>query len=134
VANDPYVYPGLNVLRNRSGVRDARITVARSIEVAERPILGTYDSRHLQTVHHHIFGDVYPWAGEIRTVAIAKGDLFVLPEHIEPYLSDVLERAFDEIQQLLTEESHRGWRLQHVAQPAKEERRTHPVPRQPRRP
>ncbi len=98
MAVDPYVYPGTETLRNRYGLRDAGelarreavITTARTIELGARPLPGGYDLAHLRAVHRHIFADVYAWAGELRTVAIAKGDLFALPEHIEPYLSGVL--------------------------------------------
>jgi cell filamentation protein len=42
----------------------------------------------LQATHRYIFGELYPWAGELRTVQIAKGgNLFALPEHIGPYLA-----------------------------------------------
>jgi fido (protein-threonine AMPylation protein) len=83
VALDPYVYPGTSTLRNRYGVRDptelARRETAASIvrlaELAARPIPGAYDLAHLQAFHRRIFGDVYDWAGEIRTVAIAKGTI-----------------------------------------------------------
>jgi len=95
---DPYVYPGTSTLRNRYGLRDADqlalreavITTARTIELGARPLTGGYDLPHLQAFHRHIFGDVYAWAGQLRTVPIAKGDLFALPEHIDPYLSSVL--------------------------------------------
>jgi cell filamentation protein len=98
VPEDPYVYPGTSVLRNRFGEpdagelarREAAATTVRIAELTERPIPGDYDLSHLQAFQRHIFGDVYEWAGGIRTVAIAKGDLFALPEHIEPYLADVL--------------------------------------------
>ena len=98
MAQDPYVYPGTTTLRNRYGVRDPaelarRETAASTVRLAElaaRPIPGTYDLSHLQAFHHRIFGDVYEWAGEIRTVAIAKDDLFALPEHIASYLGGML--------------------------------------------
>jgi cell filamentation protein len=98
VARDPYVYPGTHTLRNRYGVRDpaalsrleATFTAGRLAELGERPIAGVYDLAHLQALHRHVFGDVYAWAGEIRSVAIAKGDLFALPEHIASYLGGVL--------------------------------------------
>jgi cell filamentation protein len=100
VADDPYVYPGTNTLRNRWGVRDAAeltrreaaITAARLAELAERPTPGNFDLAHLQAFHRRIFGDVYEWAGQIRTVSIAKDDLFALPQHIEPYLGGVLRQ------------------------------------------
>src|SRR5258708_32128793 len=40
--------------------------------------------------------DIYPWAGEVRTVRIAKSSLFALPEHIEAYLRDQLSRLAGE--------------------------------------
>jgi fido (protein-threonine AMPylation protein) len=48
-------------------------------------------SPHLKATHGYIFGEMYPWAGELRTVRIAKGgDLFALPEHTGPYLTALL--------------------------------------------
>ena len=99
MAEDPYVYPGTNVLRNRFGLRDAGelerrerdASYARLLQLAAEPLPGRYDLAHLQAFHRHIFGDVWPWAGELRTVAIAKDNtMFALPAHIAPYLSDVL--------------------------------------------
>jgi cell filamentation protein len=43
----------------------------------------------LQDFHRALFGRVYPWAGEIRTVAIAKTDMFCLPQHISSYAAEV---------------------------------------------
>jgi cell filamentation protein len=95
---DPYVYPGTAVLRNHFDLRDAselqrRENGASSLRVAQlyrAPLEGRYDLNHLKAFHGFIFGDVYPWAGELRSVAIAKEDLFALPQHIEPYLGSVL--------------------------------------------
>jgi cell filamentation protein len=93
---DPYVYPGTRVLRNRYDVRDATqlarleadITARRAAVLIHTPLPGAYD---LQAFHRALFSDLYEWGGEIRTVAIAKGDLFALPQHIEPYLNEVLK-------------------------------------------
>ncbi len=87
MADDPYVYPGTDVLRNRFDLRDAAISAIRIAQLERRRIPGGYDLAHLQATHRLIFGDVYPWAGELRTVQISKGgDIFALPEHIDPYL------------------------------------------------
>ena len=99
MAEDPYVYPGINVLRNHFGLRDPaalaqrerNASTIRLWELRARPLAGGYDLPHLQAFHRHIFGDVYPWAGELRTVAIGKDNtMFALPDRIAPYLSDVL--------------------------------------------
>lgn len=100
MADDPYVYPGTHVLRNRYGIHDAAELARRENDAATvrlfqlrlYPLPGSYDIEHLRTFHRHIFGDVYPWAGEIRTVAIAKTDLFALPQHIESFLADALAK------------------------------------------
>jgi cell filamentation protein len=97
--DDPYVYPGTDILRNRLGIHNAAELAAQeatlsSIRIAQlerRFILGDYDLAHLKATHGYIFGEMYPWAGELRTVRIAKGgDLFALPEHIGSYLSTLL--------------------------------------------
>ncbi|MGO9974969.1 MAG: Fic/DOC family protein [Solirubrobacteraceae bacterium] len=62
----------------------------RLLQIRLYPLPGDYNIEHLRAFHRQIFGDVYPWAGEIRTIAIAKTDLFALPQHIEPFLADVL--------------------------------------------
>lgn len=81
MAADPYVYPGTDVLRNLLDLRDAAALAEReaalsAIRVAQlerRFIPGDFDLAHLQATHRHIFGDIYPWAGELRTVRITKG-------------------------------------------------------------
>jgi cell filamentation protein len=95
---DPYVYPGTRCLRNRLGIRDrSELAVVEaeqtSILIAQLELTllpGRYDLAHLRAFHRRIFGDIYAWAGELRTVAIAKDEsVFALPAHIEAYLSGV---------------------------------------------
>src|SRR4029077_20819225 len=41
--------------------------------------------------------DIYPWAGELRSVPLAKpGSMFALPEHIESYTTEVLRELASE--------------------------------------
>lgn len=55
----------------------------RRIEFLDEPFRGDFDLPHLQAIHRHLFQDVYPWAGEIRTVGISKGGQgFLPPEHV----------------------------------------------------
>ncbi len=96
---DPYLYPGTEVLRNRLGVREAAelaereaaISVIRIAQLERRFIPGGYGLPHLRATHRYIFAEIYPWAGELRSVPISKGgDVFALPEHIGVYLTRVL--------------------------------------------
>ena len=97
---DPYVYPGTDVLRNKFNIRDAdrlrvveaNVTGPKIAKLGSRRLAGTYDLAHLQRFHREIFSGVYPWAGEIRSVYIAKSQLFAAPQNIRPYLRDQLDR------------------------------------------
>jgi cell filamentation protein len=77
--------------------REAGLTAVRLAELERRFIPGDYDVDHLQAVHHKIFWDLYPWAGELRTVKIAKGEsMFALPQHVASYLAGVLSELAKE--------------------------------------
>jgi cell filamentation protein len=88
-AADPYCYPGTNVLINKLGLREqgqldafeAEITAQRASEPLPA---GTLSYRQYRAIHRHLFQDVYPWAGKLRTVRISKeGSAFCYPEHID---------------------------------------------------
>ena len=87
---DPYLDLSTGVLRNVLGITDptelagaeADFTTLRIAQLHRTPLPGSYDLSHLQAFHRHIFGDIYEWAGELRTVSIGRGVLFCLPEHI----------------------------------------------------
>lgn len=86
--DDPYLYPGTCVLRNRLDIRDAESLSAFEVEAshfrAEMGLPeGNFDAAHYRGAHHQLFQDVYEWAGEYRTVRIAKGEtMFCYPENI----------------------------------------------------
>jgi len=86
---DPYCYPGTNVLINRLGTRNQAELDAFEAEMtsdrATEPLpTGRLSYSHYRAIHRHLFQDVYPWAGRIRTVRIAKGgNAFCYPEHID---------------------------------------------------
>ena len=73
-ANDPYLYPGTNVLINIGNIRDkdaldrfeADATAMSIIALRRKPLTGPFDITRLQETHRRIFGRVYPWAGEFR--------------------------------------------------------------------
>lgn len=94
MSDDPYLIPGTGTLRNSKGITDparlevfeTRVSAARIYQLVagEVTIPGRWNLDHLMAHHRHIFADVYPWAGQLRTVSIEKGTtLFCLPENIE---------------------------------------------------
>jgi len=93
--NDPYVYPGTSVLKNLLDIQDVQTLEAFEIEIstlrAEEALpAGHLDVAHYCSVHHHLFQDVYAWAGTYRTVRTAKGgNMFCYPEHISAQMDQL---------------------------------------------
>jgi cell filamentation protein len=89
---DPYCYPGTDILRNRLDLRDADALEAFETEIttvrAKEPLpTGRFSVTHYRAIHRHLFQDVYPWAGQFRTIRIAKGgNAFCFPEYIAPQM------------------------------------------------
>lgn len=106
--DDPYSYKGTNTLKNKMGLRDPALLESFELEMttlrANEPLpTGLYDARHYRRVHHHLFQDVYSWAGRYRTVRTSKGgNVFCFPEHISATM-DKLFGEFAESGALTTE-------------------------------
>ena len=101
---DPYSDPVTGVLYNKLGLGTAaeleaaerEITHAALILVDESPVSPSCNLPHLQEIHKRIFGDIYEWAGQIRTVAIAKGAVFCLPQYIDSSAAVIFGELRDE--------------------------------------
>lgn len=84
MADAIYCYPNSDVLKNKLDIHDPKrlyaierkLTMLRILELLDTPIVGSFDLEHLQSIHRYIFQDIYQWAGEIRKVDIAKGNMF----------------------------------------------------------
>lgn len=86
--SDPYCYKGTSVLKNRLGTRkqdvldefEAAFTARRFRSPLPQ---GSLTPTHYCSVHRHLFGDIYAWAGRFRITRISKGDsTFCYPENI----------------------------------------------------
>ena len=58
----------------------------------QNPIEGKLDFNYLKNIHKFIFGDIYEWAGTIRTVNIAKGNSFCRCEFIEEQMESIMRK------------------------------------------
>ena len=100
------------VLENKLGIADApalaeaeeRISKKKAAELFESGLLsnlevGTFAS--LQAIHRHLFGEIYPFAGELRTVNMAKGSFRFAPVmYLEAALENIErmpQKTFDQI-------------------------------------
>ena len=91
---DPYVYHKTNVLKNLRDIRDLHrlaqfgmdMTTRRLAELEHEPMPGRFATKYLQAIHRYIFQDVFAWAGELRTVNIARPGqfYFAYTEQIAP--------------------------------------------------
>jgi len=104
--SDPYLDPPSGILRNKFGLTNQEaLNQAESNSVSMRSTLlqlntinGNFDSEHLKQIHSYLFRDVYDWAGQFRTIPLAKADYvqgreftkFTAPELIE----EQLDKAF----------------------------------------
>ena len=97
MADEIYCYPDSNVLMNRMGIQNSeqlnkaerQLTMLRILELLEHPVKGSFDLKHLQSIHRYIFQDVYQWAGKIRKVDIAKGNMFCNVMFIESQADEI---------------------------------------------
>lgn len=102
--DERYCYPHSNVLKNKLGITDAEqlrttereITSLRIASAKMNPIKGNFDLRHLLAIHRYVFGDIYDWAGEIRWVNIAKGNVFCPMQYIEENANSLFSKLKQE--------------------------------------
>ena len=109
---DPYLYAGTEVLQNLANLRDNEALAKLELYMVglrfDEPIpIGKLDSQHYRAVHNHLFQDVYEWAGEYRTIRIAKDrNWFCYPEHIDSQMEELFEnlQSNDFLQNIKPEE------------------------------
>jgi cell filamentation protein len=103
--DDHYIDPESGVLKNRLGITDeaslesaeADFVAERSRELSETPLKGRFDLAHLQAIHRHLFGDVYDWAGQLRTIDIGKGGhLFAHHAHLQTAAAPIFNQLATE--------------------------------------
>lgn len=95
-----YCYPGTDTLKNKLDIKDPQVlsnvertlTAQRQVELMLNPIKGSFDLKHLQEIHKHLFQDVYEFAGKVRTEDIAKDNFMFAPSRfIEPAAQDLFK-------------------------------------------
>lgn len=82
--------------KNSSLWRKPALLPSACTSFQENPIKGSYDYNHLCHIHRHIFQDLYSWAGETRTVNIAKGNLFCLVQYIQGYSESIFPSYYND--------------------------------------
>jgi Protein involved in cell division len=77
---DPYLYPGLNVMRNRLGIHQTQRLEQAAKELTSLRA-ATFDIGPqvrglpwLCAIHRHLYQDIFDWAGKYREINIYQGD------------------------------------------------------------
>lgn len=103
--NDPHSEAGNTCPRNLFGITDYSkleaietvFTLKRAAQLENQGITGNFDSTHLRSIHHHLFQDIFPWAGDFRVVNISKGSSHFGPAaHIASALGETLDKLHRE--------------------------------------
>ena len=76
------------MLKNKLGINNSaelarkgeQISKAKAVDLFENELLKTFEVgtfKGLAQIHHYLFSDIYDFAGKIRDVNIAKGEVSV---------------------------------------------------------
>lgn len=109
-----YCYPNSDILNNKLNIKDKNklniaereFTSLRLAEIEKNQIKGIFDFKHLQDIHQYIFQDIYEWSGKIRSVNIAKGNMFCYSKNILSYGELIFRKLKEENFLMTTEEKN----------------------------
>lgn len=76
---DPYLYDDVDVLKNLAEIKDPEVLQKAEADITNLAMTGIYnqhyikyDTETLQDIHFNIFGQIYDWAGEFRSIQMIK--------------------------------------------------------------
>ncbi len=101
IKDTKYCYPNSSVLINKLNITDQK-----AFESAERdivgfnlldirymnPVAGNFDFQHLKDIHKRLFGDIYTWAGQSRTVNIGRTMPFAPWMFLDDYGKEIFQK------------------------------------------
>ena len=103
---DPYLYDDVNVLKNLAGIKDAELLRTAEADITGMAMAAIYNfiydkfnAETLKDIHRIIFGQIFEWAGEYRTIQMVKyedvlgGDTvrYSYPKEIKKQLNDAMK-------------------------------------------
>lgn len=103
---DPYLYDDVNVLKNLAGIKNAELLRTAEADITGMAMAAIYNYKYdkfntetLKDIHRIIFGQIFDWAGEYRTIQMVKyedvlgGDTvrYSYPKEIKKQLNDAMK-------------------------------------------
>lgn len=101
--DDPFLYQYSCTLVNRLNIRDEELLMSRirdvsALRIAESeryPFIEMPNLKLLKRLHQHILGDIFPWAGELRSTG-TEDPRYCRAEYIESSCNDLLSKLKEE--------------------------------------
>ena len=76
---DPYLYDDADILKNRANIKDSELLRKAEADITNLAMTALYTQQYdkfntdtLCDIHRTIFGQIYDWAGEFRTIQMVK--------------------------------------------------------------
>lgn len=76
---DPYLFDDVDVLKNRANIKDAQLLRKAEADITNLAMSAIYEREYekfnietLCDIHRSIFGQIFEWAGEFRTIQMVK--------------------------------------------------------------
>ena len=73
---DPYLYEDVAVLKNRANIKDYELLRKAEADITNLAMTAIYEREYLKfntetlcDIHRTIFGQIYDWAGELKTTS-----------------------------------------------------------------
>lgn len=103
---DPYLYDDADILKNRANIKDSELLRKAEADITNLAMTALYTQQYdkfntdtLCDIHRTIFGQIYDWAGEFRTIQMVKyeevlgGDTvrYALPKDIKKELTATMK-------------------------------------------
>ena len=105
---DPYLFDDVDVLKNRANIRDNALLHTAEADITNLAMTAIYERKYdkfnvetLIDIHRTIFGQIYEWAGEYRTIMMTKpedvlgGDTvrYAYPKEIKKQLTETMKEV-----------------------------------------
>ncbi len=105
---DPYLYDDVNVLRNFANIKDSELLRKAEADITGISMAAIYNLKYekfntetLKDIHKNIFGQIFDWAGEFRSIQMVKyedilgGDTvrYAYPNDIKKQLTESMKEV-----------------------------------------
>ena len=103
---DPYLYEDVDVLKNRANIKDYELLRKAEADITNLAMTAIYEREYakfntetLCDIHRTIFGQIYDWAGEFRTIQMVKSEVvlggdtvrYAYPKEIKKQLTEIMK-------------------------------------------